>query len=509
MVQKLILAAALAATLYFVLYVLYRCRSDKKTYLLLTLISAAVLILGHFLELSSDTADEAFTAVKVLYVGVAFVSTFTLFFASDFCEIKLHTYAVKIPMVIISFLIIASLWTTKTHHLSYESYWLHAGTRRYFDFIPGPLYPFYTLYENICILIAAGMIIARICTWKQLRLQLSMLLLVVLFPLLGGFLYFVTVIMLDNMFHFYFVAYAIGLSNIFLFFGIIRYDMLDIIPRGATKALDSVKEAYVLVDSGMHYLDSNPSAHHLFPGLDNFKKMMPLSQLENWPAELSGLSTEVENRTIQFSMAGEHNTSYYSASSNAILSPKGKKIGWFILILNTTDTVTVMKNLEEAAYTDPLTGLYNRRYFMELAVKRFDQAKRLNQSCFVMMFDLDFFKKVNDTYGHPAGDLILQTVSARIRNTLRSYDVLARYGGEEFILFLTDISADCAFALAERIRANIGKPPYYFEDREITITISIGLAENTHTETLDRLLENADKALYRAKAEGRNRVMRA
>jgi diguanylate cyclase (GGDEF)-like protein len=507
MVQELVLTAGLAAMLYFAMYLLYRCRSEKKTYLLLTIISAAVLILGHLMELQSDTADGAFTAIKILYVGTAFVSTFTLFFASDFCEIKLHTYAVKLPIVVLSFLIIVSLWTTKIHHLSYESYWLHNEGRRYFAFVPGPLYPFYTLYQNLCILVAAGMIIFRLRVWKQLRPQLIMLLLIVLFPMLGGLVYYVTVVVLNNKFHFYFVAYALALSNIFLFFGIIRYDMLDLIPQGAAKALDSIKEAYVLIDSRMHYLDSNPSAHHLFPGLNNFKKMTPMSCLENWPAELSGLGAGTENRSIQFSITGEQNTSYYSASLNAVRSPKGKRAGWFILILNITDTVTVMRNLEEAAYTDPLTGLYNRRYFTELALKRFDQSKRLNRPCFAMMFDLDLFKKVNDTYGHPAGDFVLQTVSARIRNALRSYDVLARSGGEEFILLLTDISAGHVSKLAERIRTDIGKTPCCFEDKAIPITASIGLASSGNAETLAQLLENVDKALYRAKTEGRNRVM--
>ncbi|MDR1428654.1 MAG: diguanylate cyclase, partial [Spirochaetaceae bacterium] len=503
-IQESVLGAALAATLYFALYILYRCQSSKKTYLLLTLISASVLILGHLLELQSEDTGEAFTAVKILYVGVAFVSTFTLFFAADFCEIKLHPYAVKLPMVVIALLIIASLWTTRIHHLSYESFWLHTGTRRYFEFVPGPLYPVYTLYENICVLVSAGMIVARIRTWKRLRRQLVMLLLIVLFPMVGGFLYYVMVVMFNNKFHFYFVAYAMSLSNVFLFFGIIRYDMLDITPRGASKALDSIKEAYILIDSGMYYLDSNSSAHHLFPGLDRFRKMAPISQLESWPEELKGFSSETENHNIQFSIVSGQNTSYYSAGINAILSPKGGKTGWTILIRNITDTVTVMKSLEEAAYTDPLTGLYNRRYFMELAVKRFDQAKRLNQRCFVMMFDLDFFKKINDTCGHPAGDFVLQTISARIRDTLRSYDILARYGGEEFILFLTDIDPDHAFTLAERIRLVIGKSPCSFEGRTIAVTASIGLAESGGAETLAQLLKNADKALYQAKAEGRD-----
>jgi diguanylate cyclase (GGDEF)-like protein len=350
------------------------------------------------------------------------------------------------------------------------------------------------------------MVAFRIHSWKQLRPQLIMLLMAMLTPLIGSVMYYIMLKIFHSSSFFYFFIYALGLSNIFLFFGIIRYDMLDIIPRGAAKALDSMKEAYVLIDSGMHYMDSNPSAHHLFPGLDRFRKMTPISQLENWPAELCGLKEELENRNIQFSIAAVQNTSYYSASINAIFSPRGKKAGWFILILNITDTVTVMKTLEEAAYTDPLTGLYNRRYFMELSLKRFAQTKRLNQHCFAMMFDLDFFKKVNDTYGHPAGDFVLQTVSARISNALRSYDILARCGGEEFILLLTDINPGHVFKLAERIRHDIGKTPCYFEGKAIDITVSIGLAAGSHAATLAELLENVDKALYRAKAEGRNRV---
>ncbi|MDR2768732.1 MAG: diguanylate cyclase [Treponema sp.] len=163
--------------------------------------------------------------------------------------------------------------------------------------------------------------------------------------------------------------------------------------------------------------------------------------------------------------------------------------------------------LEKFAYTDGLTGLYNRRHFMELALTSLEKARRFNTSCFAMILDLDFFKKVNDTYGHLAGDEVLKNASALMKKTLRAYDLLARYGGEEFVVLVTETAKDAVMNLAERIRESIEKNPCVHSNIRITCTVSIGVAESAPDSSVTDLIDLADKGLYQAKESGRNRVV--
>jgi diguanylate cyclase (GGDEF)-like protein len=166
-----------------------------------------------------------------------------------------------------------------------------------------------------------------------------------------------------------------------------------------------------------------------------------------------------------------------------------------------------MQKLEQAAYTDALTGLYNRRHFMELALMQFERSRRENTLCHVMMLDLDFFKNVNDTYGHLAGDAVLRNVSVCIKEVVRSYDLVARYGGEEFVVMISDSDEETAMRLAERIRVYVESHPCRYEEHNLSVTFSIGVASGVDADSFEALLRHADEAMYAAKKGGRNRVV--
>jgi diguanylate cyclase (GGDEF)-like protein len=165
-----------------------------------------------------------------------------------------------------------------------------------------------------------------------------------------------------------------------------------------------------------------------------------------------------------------------------------------------------MKELENAAYIDALTGLYNRKHFTELANVDIERSLRLNQPIYTAMLDLDFFKKINDTHGHAAGDQILKATAGIIRHTIRSYDLVGRYGGEEFVLLITNLDIKEACHMVERIRENMENNVTSYEDISMKVTCSIGLAKFTENDTLETSLKKADEALYAAKNSGRNLV---
>jgi diguanylate cyclase (GGDEF)-like protein len=178
------------------------------------------------------------------------------------------------------------------------------------------------------------------------------------------------------------------------------------------------------------------------------------------------------------------------------------------LAVDKINTTTIKAEvLEKFAYTDALTGLYNRRHFMELAQTALEKAKRFNAPCYAMILDLDFFKKVNDTYGHLAGDEVLKNASTVMKNTLRAYDLLCRYGGEEFVVLVSDTAKDDVLHLAERIRESIANTPCIHNFIKINCTVSTGVAATFPDCTITSLIDKADKGLYQAKESGRNKVV--
>jgi diguanylate cyclase (GGDEF)-like protein len=159
------------------------------------------------------------------------------------------------------------------------------------------------------------------------------------------------------------------------------------------------------------------------------------------------------------------------------------------------------------ALTDPLTGVFNRRTFVEMSSKEEERARRTGSLTSVLMMDIDHFKRVNDTHGHGVGDLVIKMLAEQATKSLRSIDILARYGGEEFVVTLPDTDADVASRVAERLRAALERAVVRTDAGiEVKFTISVGVATFTTGVPLQRAMEAADQALYRAKQAGRNRV---
>jgi diguanylate cyclase (GGDEF)-like protein len=156
---------------------------------------------------------------------------------------------------------------------------------------------------------------------------------------------------------------------------------------------------------------------------------------------------------------------------------------------------------------DPMTEAYNKRAFLTEIEKEAGFAKRHNQPLTLVMFDLDHFKRVNDTYGHQAGDLVLRSVARKVTETVRKEDIFARYGGEEFALLLRNTDIEGAFIIAERVRRAIEDLEVTHNGRRIPCTVSMGIAklDGTITRPAD-LIEAADERLYQAKRKGRNRT---
>jgi diguanylate cyclase (GGDEF)-like protein len=176
---------------------------------------------------------------------------------------------------------------------------------------------------------------------------------------------------------------------------------------------------------------------------------------------------------------------------------------------NVSELADQAEALERLACVDGLTGLNNRRHFLTLAESEWSRFQRYQRPLALLMIDIDFFKSVNDTYGHDAGDAVLKSVAESLNRSKRSSDIAGRLGGEEFALILPEATPDRAIAAAERYRTLIGGRPIIAIGRQISVTVSVGVGiAETGMCGFEDLLKHADVALYDAKNSGRNRVAR-
>lgn len=166
-----------------------------------------------------------------------------------------------------------------------------------------------------------------------------------------------------------------------------------------------------------------------------------------------------------------------------------------------------LQEKHEQAVRDPLTGLHNRLAYDERIVQEFARWKRYGQSMVLMMVDIDHFKKVNDTYGHKAGDKALVLIADQIRNNLRESDFLARFGGEEFVILMPETNLDAAVIAADKLLKAVEKCEFHYQNQKVSITVSGGLAQLRKDDTIESLFQRADETMYRAKEAGRNRCL--
>ncbi len=166
------------------------------------------------------------------------------------------------------------------------------------------------------------------------------------------------------------------------------------------------------------------------------------------------------------------------------------------------------RRLELLSITDGLTKLHNHRYFQDELARAFEESQRYQRPLSLAMIDIDFFKKFNDTYGHAVGDDVLKCAAELYRKSVRSTDLVARYGGEEFAVMMPETSLDDAIVFAEKIRQMIASTPLQTQQGPLNVTVSLGVASVPHSRirSAKELIVAADKALYRAKKNGRNQV---
>jgi len=499
----IILYIALAMSLFIGSYVLFQTRNTKKNYFLLVQVTIIFYLYGYLVTLTNDNIIVAYTGLWLLQLGGYFVCVFVFFFAADFYNIKLHRIFVKAPIMIFTVLILQIMWSPAFRNLVYRNPVLILNANNdNLIFNPGPLYAVIHIYPVIFLAITMSILVCQLKKWRHgYRKQVINFIVCVSIPLISEIAYVISLSMGINHLNIYYTPLSMALMSYCIYRGVILHNIFETIDIATISTIEYIREGLVLLDNENNYMSSNPFASKILPGISALKKGESVFSVEEWPKELK----ELESGAVEFCITNG-SLRYFNASVSPVFNQNRRLMAKIVLFWEITDTVNLMKRLENAAYIDALTGLYNRKHFSELANVNIERALRLNKPIFTAMLDIDFFKQVNDTYGHAAGDLVLKTAAGIIHKTIRSYDLLGRCGGDEFVILISDLDISEAHGLMERIRENMDHTVACYKGKEIKVTCSIGLVKFLEADTMETAMIKADAALYAAKRAGRNQV---
>lgn len=294
------------------------------------------------------------------------------------------------------------------------------------------------------------------------------------------------------------VTLSLLVSSVLFGIAIFRYQALEILPIARDLVVQNIHAGIVVIDVNERVLEINPFARELT------NHPYPLNSLvgDVYPS-LDGVNLE-DGSEQEIKIVTSEGERFFLLKVSAV--KEEAIIGFVLVSLDVTDRKNAQLELERQAATDPLTGARNRRAFFDMADLERSRAKRQKEEVAILMIDIDFFKKINDSEGHYAGDLVLVELVARATQSLRDTDIFARYGGEEFICLLSGDSTGILQS-AERLREEFDGRPIEIDEGEISITISIGVAFATNLDQpLLDVIALADAALYQAKEAGRNQV---
>jgi diguanylate cyclase (GGDEF)-like protein len=326
------------------------------------------------------------------------------------------------------------------------------------------------------------------------------------------------------------VSLGIVISATCFVIAITKYDLIKIVHIAQREVIDNMTGGVIVLDTQDVIIDINKSAtiflspfievkagqnlYDVFHALSNFVEDIELFNLflEKYSSR-SSKPLQIFQREIGLKQL------CLSINISPLIDNKGYLLGRVVALNDITDLKKLIsevnhknEQLEIMSITDQLTGLYNRTYIMRHLVKEIERAISLKSPVSLILFDLDHFKSVNDKHGHLTGDKVLQKTTDIIKLNLRPSDVPARYGGEEFIIFAPKTDLNTAQALAEKLRSAVEDNIIKTASGHIKVTISLGVTSinyglppgNKPAKILDRLLLEADSAMYRAKSKGRN-----
>lgn len=472
--------------------------------------TSAIYTFGFALELSGKTLEEMSFWIKVEYLGMPFIAPASLIMVMHFVGLeRLIKNGMRTALFMIPFITTLLVWTNEYHHFFYKSILLRNNAPSpLVDVVMGPWYIVHGSFTFGCLLAAICLMLWQ---WSRMnrvyRRQIVTILIGLCLPTLGSFLYLMgfTPYGMDP------VPIIMSITSTLYIWAILSRGLLTAAPIARENLFESMRDGVLVTDRSDMLVDYNRAATEMIQGLNASSIGKPLAQLflnagkDALSYVMDAEPLQRKEREVAWKKAGA--VSYYQIRSSPVQKQGGHLAGQMIMLIDVTERVLLQDKLRQLATMDNLTGIYNRTYFLELSQELLTKAASLRSSLSIILMDIDFFKSINDRYGHQYGDQSLQHIVQVCNRHVRAGDIFGRYGGEEFVICLPDTSLEQAALLCDTIRADIEVSTLYTIIGPINVTASFGVVGALNPEsTLEELLSEADHALYSAKRNGRNAV---
>ncbi|WP_434751954.1 histidine kinase N-terminal 7TM domain-containing protein [Paenibacillus amylolyticus] len=484
---------------------LRRAHFPNASIFILYTASLSVYTFGYAIGLASNTLEQMKFWNIVQYIGMPVSAPLGLILMIRYTGKKLSKWLTTALFIIPSitvFLVSTNDW----HHLYYKRVWLREDST-----IPvmamdiGQWYVVHGAFTFSCLLCAGLILIAQWRhTKKMYRRQLLTLIVSQVIPMVAAFVYLlgVTPSGLDP------VPVLMCVTSAMYIWAILSSRLLTIVPIAKDSIFESMREGVLVLDSSYRLVDFNRSLRLMLPDIQTTMVGQPLNEIwlglagETFPVEYGreGLQTDLYWQLNGETVCYQVRTSYVFNNSNAV-------VGILIMLIDITEQRFLQEQLKQLAYFDGLTKIYNRTQFLNKGRALLQEALLNHRPISFILFDVDHFKRINDTYGHDVGDQALIHVVTVCNSYLNSGMSFARYGGEEFVIALPNNTLQQAYNLAEKLRIALLNQPLDVEGESVYLTSSFGVSQSgSESDTLESLLRNADHALYESKRNGRNAV---
>ena len=492
------------------IYVIVQSSRGKNLWFSCLAIAASVYSFGYAYELTAQTAREALVYMRIEYLGIAFLPTLGLLTALEFAGKRWSPSSKPaIAMLAFSALTLVVMHTTHLHHLYYADLLpARVGSLTIVQITRGPWYTVAMTYANL-VLVLGVVVVARSLVTVPADLKAGHWLFLAGFALMG---------LSSN-------ASAAGLSpygvdltpygfmvmNVLLLIGLRPGQVFDLVSIAKSRVFDGMDDIVVIIDRSNRVAGYNPALHQIIPERGADCVGQPLPAVFDKQPEIAEFAANHWNGDADIAL-NDGTGQVFRARIRTVGQNSRRRgtrvLAKYLTMTNITKEMNMVRAMKDLADLDGLTGIANYRSFHD-QVEQLTGGQRVGRPVSMIMLDIDHFKAVNDTYGHKAGDMVLQRIASLLSQNIRAQDVLARYGGEEFIIAIPDIGADGAVALAERLRKSVNALEQIYEGQSIKVTASFGVACGTIGPGfgIEPLIKNADRALYEAKSSGRNAVI--
>ncbi len=495
--------ASLMAALTAVLTVTREARRGRWALALGLLASAWWAFFEGVLFFSGDLELKLYLT-RIQYFGIVAVPPLLFFYMLDYIgALRTWRRSIAAALAVVPVVTLILVWTNPAHHLMWsDTELIGVGDVNALRYDHGPFFWAYTLYNYVLLLSGAFLVFrAFLQTRSIFRRQFGIILGALVIPLIGNVLYLFDVISQKP---FDFTAIAFAGTTIVLAAGFFYFKLQDVMPIAKDLIFANIPDGVMVLDQHHRiiYVNRGLSLPLDRPG-EYFGK--PVTSLYSiFPRLDRVLQTGTADTAVTVGDAsGERE---FDVRVSALHDHQGEVIGKLLVFRDITERMRLEGELRRIATTDELTGLLNRREFLERAEREFSRSLRYGSEMSVLLIDIDRFKNINDEYGHAAGDEALRKLARAGDSCVRATDIFGRLGGDEFAVLLLETAAPDAVELAERVRTAMSSIELETERGMVSFTVSIGVATRGEETSLDELISHADRSLYRAKRGGRDRV---